>query len=90
MPDAGQAAGRDWQGHLLLLYGSQAQRVSALVTWIRRGLEDNEKVIYAEPRQATAGLRPGSALLLGPGECAARVTSARSRRHRAGRVTGPP
>lgn len=48
MPDAGQHAFPSWDGHLLMLYGSEAERVSALVTWIRRGLERNEKVIYTE------------------------------------------
>jgi hypothetical protein len=48
MLDAGQHAFPSWDGHLLLLYGSEAERVSALVTWIRRGLESNEKVICTE------------------------------------------
>jgi anti-anti-sigma factor len=48
MSDNSPQAPPDWHGHLLLLYGSEAERVSALVTWIRRGLDNNEKVIYTE------------------------------------------
>jgi hypothetical protein len=46
-----------WDGHLLLLHGSDAERESGLVSWVRRRLANNEKVIYSE---ATAG--PGGTL----------------------------
>ena len=37
-----------WDGHILLLYGSEAERLSALAAWARRGLENDEKVVYTE------------------------------------------
>jgi anti-anti-sigma factor len=37
-----------WDGHILLLYGSESERLSALTGWVRRGLENDEKVIYTE------------------------------------------
>lgn len=42
------AAGPDWDGHLLLLHGSEAERLAGLTAWVRRGLECDEKVIYTE------------------------------------------
>ena len=50
-----EVAGHGWDGHLLLLHGSEAERESGLVSWVRRGLANNEKVIYSD---ATAG--PGA------------------------------
>jgi anti-anti-sigma factor len=41
-------AGLGWDGHLLLLPGSELERRSRLAMWVRRGLEHNEKVIFAE------------------------------------------
>jgi anti-anti-sigma factor len=41
-------AGLGWDGHLLLLHGSESERLSGLVAWVRRGLERDEKVIYTE------------------------------------------
>jgi anti-anti-sigma factor len=37
-----------WDGHLLLLHWSEPERRSGLAAWIRRGLENDEKVIFAE------------------------------------------
>jgi len=48
MPDTGRSGALDWKGHLLLLH-SASERVSALVSWIRCGLDNNEKVIFTEP-----------------------------------------
>jgi anti-anti-sigma factor len=38
----------DWDGHLLLLHHSERERSSQLTAWVRRGLENDEKVVYAE------------------------------------------
>lgn len=43
-----EVAGHSWHGHLLLLHGSEGERESGLVSWVRRGLANNEKVIYSE------------------------------------------
>jgi anti-anti-sigma factor len=40
--------GLDWDGHLLLLHHSEHERSSKLAAWVRRGLENDEKVIYTE------------------------------------------
>jgi anti-anti-sigma factor len=52
-----EETGRGWDGHLLLLHGSEDERVSGLVSWVRQGLANNEKVIWA---QAPADLRERS------------------------------
>jgi anti-anti-sigma factor len=41
-------AGLGWDGHLLLLHGSELDRRSRLAMWVRRGLERDEKVIFAQ------------------------------------------
>src|ERR1700685_2332725 len=51
MPDRPGTAPLGWDGHILLLYGSEAERLSALAAWARRGLENDEKVIYTEARE---------------------------------------
>jgi anti-anti-sigma factor len=38
----------DWDGHLLLLHHSEQERSSRLAAWVRRGLENDEKVVYTE------------------------------------------
>ena len=38
----------DWDGHLLLLHHSEQERSSKLAAWVRRGLENDEKVVYSE------------------------------------------
>jgi len=38
----------DWDGHLLLLHHSERERSSKLAAWVRRGLENDEKVVYTE------------------------------------------
>jgi anti-anti-sigma factor len=38
----------DWDGHLLLLHHSEEERASKLAAWVRRGLENDEKVVYTE------------------------------------------
>ena len=43
-----------WDGHILLLYGSESERLSALAGWVRRGLENDEKVIYTEARETSS------------------------------------
>ena len=37
-----------WDGHLLLLHGSETERRSRLASWVRRGLEHDEQVIYGQ------------------------------------------
>ncbi len=41
-------AGLGWDGHLLLLHGSELEWRSRLAMWVRRGLERDEKVIFAQ------------------------------------------
>jgi anti-anti-sigma factor len=43
-------AGLDWDGHLLLLHHTEQERSSKLAAWVRRGLENDEKVVYTEAR----------------------------------------
>jgi anti-anti-sigma factor len=42
--------GLGWDGHLLLLHRSEPERRSRLAMWVRRGLERDEKVIFAQAR----------------------------------------
>ena len=51
MPDRPGTAPLGWDGHILLLYGAESERLSALAAWARRGLENDEKVIYTEARE---------------------------------------
>ena len=44
-------AGLDWDGHLLLLHHTEQERSSKLAAWVRRGLENDEKVVYTEARE---------------------------------------
>jgi anti-anti-sigma factor len=46
--EADSSGALEWEGHLLLLYRSEAERRSQLAAWARRGLERDEKVIYAQ------------------------------------------
>ena len=39
-----------WDGHLLLLHRTEAERCAALASWVRHGLEADEKVLYTERR----------------------------------------
>src|SRR5687768_1818426 len=41
-------AGLGWDGHLLLLHGSELERRSRVAMWVRRGLERDEQVIFAQ------------------------------------------
>ena len=36
----------EWDSHVLMVYHDQAQRQSSVASWVRRGLERGEKVIY--------------------------------------------
>jgi anti-anti-sigma factor len=38
-----------WDGHLLLLHGSEGERLARLAAWVRDGLQRGEKVVYSEP-----------------------------------------
>ena len=38
----------DWQGHLLLIHQTEPERRAGVATWVRRGLELGEKVLYIE------------------------------------------
>jgi hypothetical protein len=42
------AAGLGWDGHLLLLHGSELERRSQLAGWVRRGLARDEQVICTQ------------------------------------------
>ena len=42
-----------WDGHLLLLHRTEEERCQALASWVRRGLEADEKVIYSERSDET-------------------------------------
>lgn len=42
----------DWGGHLLLLYRSEPERQARLTTWVRQGLERDEKVIHVVAHEA--------------------------------------
>lgn len=53
MPDRRGAAPLGWDGHILLLYSSESERLAALAAWARRGLESDEKVIYTEARDTS-------------------------------------
>ena len=54
------APGRSgWDGHLLLLHDSEAERLAGLTAWVRRGLDQGEKVIYTE----TPNLPPAQSFL---------------------------
>jgi hypothetical protein len=64
MPDTGRSGALDWKGHLLLLHSAESERVSALVTWIRRGLDNNEKVIFTETRGEPAERSAAGTLFL--------------------------
>src|SRR5258705_10155724 len=48
-------AGPTWDGHLLLLHRSEAERVSGLVSWVRRGLANSEKVICGQTPEGPEG-----------------------------------
>jgi anti-anti-sigma factor len=37
-----------WDGHLLLLHRSEPERQTQLAKWVRRGLERDEKIVYAQ------------------------------------------
>ncbi|MGC9671168.1 MEDS domain-containing protein [Planosporangium sp. 12N6] len=44
---SGRPPGSEWDGHLLLLHHSDAELLSALATWARRGLSRGDKVVLA-------------------------------------------
>jgi anti-anti-sigma regulatory factor len=78
------APGREWDGHVLLLHGSEEQRRADVAAWVRRGLELGEKVLYTqvpdrpadslvavlEPRGVDAGaaVREGRLVVLPPAD----------------------
>ena len=45
--EARSAAATGWDGHILLLYSSETDRMAAFASWVRRGLENDEKVVCA-------------------------------------------
>lgn len=45
---AGHTSHGQWDGHLLLLIESELHRRSALSAWVRRGLDNNERLICTE------------------------------------------
>src|SRR2546423_11110547 len=48
MPAVDVAAASGWDGHLLLLHASEEVRRAGLAAWVRRGLDRDEQVVYAE------------------------------------------
>lgn len=54
-----QRVGAEWDGHVLLLHASESERCSGLTSWVRRGLDLDEVVVYAEP----ADIAPGRSVL---------------------------
>jgi len=52
MSDYSRTTPLGWDGHIMLLHGSESERTSDLAAWVRRGLENDEKVIYTEAREA--------------------------------------
>jgi anti-anti-sigma factor len=61
VPSPGPAPPDEWDGHLLLLHESEAERLAGLIAWARRGLERGEKVVLGE---APASGRPPMLLQL--------------------------
>ena len=55
--DRSHVYGRCWDGHQMLLHESTAERASGLMSWVRQGLANNEKVIWsqdpAEPEEVS-------------------------------------
>lgn len=51
----GDAAPLGWDGHLVLLHGTEPERQAYLTAWVRWGLERDEKVVYAEAGDAEFG-----------------------------------
>lgn len=49
-----------WDGHLLLLYSCQAERVAGLAAWAKRGLLRGERVLIEECRSRVEGAGAGS------------------------------
>ncbi|MGY1636227.1 MEDS domain-containing protein [Geodermatophilus sp. SYSU D00742] len=43
-----EAPGAEWDGHVLLLHGTEDERRAGLTAWVRRGLDLGEKVVYGE------------------------------------------
>lgn len=48
MIDEGVGDGLGWDGHLGLLHSSEAFRRAAVTSWVRRGVEQGAKIVYAE------------------------------------------
>lgn len=48
VPPSGPVPTDDWDGHLLLLHESEADRIAGLIAWARRGLDRGEKVVLGE------------------------------------------
>ncbi|SDL76558.1 anti-anti-sigma factor [Geodermatophilus siccatus] len=44
----GATTGPEWDGHLMLLHESAAERQAGVAAWVQRGLDLGEKVLYAE------------------------------------------
>lgn len=46
-----------WDGHLVLLHDSEAQRRTGVAAWVRRGLALKEKILFTEPSTHGPGRR---------------------------------
>ena len=51
----GATAGPEWDGHLMLLHESAAERQAGVAAWVQRGLDLGEKVLYAEGPEEREG-----------------------------------
>jgi anti-anti-sigma factor len=51
----GATAGHEWDGHLMLLHESAAERQAGVAAWVQRGLDLGEKVLYAEGPEEREG-----------------------------------
>ena len=40
--------GIDWDGHVLLIHASEPERRAGVVSWVRRGLESDSRIVYLE------------------------------------------
>jgi len=46
--EVGAAEGRRWNGHILLLYATEQHRTASVSAWVRSGLAQGDKVLYAQ------------------------------------------
>jgi anti-anti-sigma factor len=52
VPPNAETGAQDWDGHRLLLYRDEDERLRWLAQWVRHGLRQGEKILYVEPADA--------------------------------------